>query len=216
MSEKEILEKFLKFMGKWHYEDFNAFENHFNRLMSMKSKEQLINENEALKDSIAVILAQKKNVHKHCDEKDQQIKRLKQQLAEKDKEIKFLIVDYEKRISQEQELMSNMEHQLTEKQNMIDEINKEFVQAVHDWKALCAKKDEEIEKLKLKLDIRAMSLQNINTERIESERNQTQLAISELEKVKMLTEWKFNSIIDVVDYIDQQINDLRGEKDERI
>ena len=54
------------------------------------------------------------------------------ELAEKDKEIKSLIVDYEKRISQEQELMSNMEHRLTEKQNTIDEINKEFVQAVHD------------------------------------------------------------------------------------
>ena len=77
-----------------------------------------------------------------------QIDQLKQQLAEKDKEINSLIVDYEKRISQEQKLMSNMEHLLTEKQNAIDEINKEFVQAVHDWKALCAEKDEEIEDLK--------------------------------------------------------------------
>lgn len=73
---------------------------------------------------------------------------LKQQLAEKDKEINSLIVDYEKRISQEQKLMSNMEHLLTEKQNAIDEINKEFVQAVYDWKALCAEKDKEIEDLK--------------------------------------------------------------------
>lgn len=79
---------------------------------------------------------------------DQQIDQLKQQLAEKDKEINSLIVDYEKRISQEQELMSNMEHRLVEKQNEIDEINKEFVQAVHDWKALCAEKDKEIEDLK--------------------------------------------------------------------
>lgn len=71
-----------------------------------------------------------------------QIKQLKQQLAKKDKEINSLIIDYEKRISQEQELMSNMEHRLTEKQNTIDEINKEFVQAVHDWKTLCAEKDK--------------------------------------------------------------------------
>ena len=90
MSKKETLEKFFKFMEKWHYEDFNAFENHFNKLMSMKSKEQLTNENDALKDSIAVILAQKKNVHKHCDEKDQQIDQLKQQLAEKDIRIEEL------------------------------------------------------------------------------------------------------------------------------
>lgn len=76
-----------------------------------------------------------------------EIDQLKQQLAEKDKEINYLIVDYEKRISQEQELMSNMEHRLTEKQNMIDEINKEFVQAVHDWKTLCAEKDTRIAEL---------------------------------------------------------------------
>ena len=76
-----------------------------------------------------------------------EIDQLKQQLEEKDKEINSLIVDYEKRISQEQELMSNMEHRLAEKQNEIDEINKEFVQAVHDWKALCAEKDKEISKL---------------------------------------------------------------------
>lgn len=75
-------------------------------------------------------------------------KQLKQQLAEKDKEINSLIVDYEKRISHEQELMSNMEHRLTEKQNTIDEINREFVQAVHDWKTLCAEKDKEIETMK--------------------------------------------------------------------
>ena len=80
-------------------------------------------------------------------------KQIKQEIKEKDKEINSLIVDYEKRISQEQELMSNMEHRLTEKQNTIDEINKEFVQAVHDWKALCAKKDEEIERLKERLSV---------------------------------------------------------------
>lgn len=92
MSKKETLEKFFKFMEKWHYEDFNAFENHFNKLMSMKSKEQLTNENDALKDSIAVILAQKKNVHKHCDEKDQQIDQLKQQLDQANERLKGAIV----------------------------------------------------------------------------------------------------------------------------
>lgn len=35
-----------------------------------------------------------------------------------------------------------LKRQLAEKQKTIDEINKEFVQAVHDWKALCAKKDK--------------------------------------------------------------------------
>lgn len=190
--------------------------------------------------------------------KIEQIYQLKQQLAEKDKEIKSLIVDYEKRISQEQDLMSNMEHRLAEKQNTINEINREFVQAVHDWKTLCAEKDKEIahlkekdnyhlryelagadetianlkkqleekdkeiEELKLKLDIRAMNLQNINTERMEAVRNQTQLAIAELEKVKDWLNEPFDEDGcfkiggDLIDFIDQQINDLRGKKDEQI
>ena len=141
-------------------------------------------------------------------------KQLKQQLEEKDKEIKSLIADYEKRISQEQELMSNMEHRLVEKQNTIDEINKEFVRAVHDWKTLCAEKDKEIEELKLKLDIRAMSLQNINTERMEAVRNQTQLAIQELEKVKAWLEPKYfdyEQINYLTRIIDNQIKELKGE-----
>lgn len=82
---------------------------------------------------------------------NKQLVDLQKQLAEKDKEINSLIVDYEKRISQEQKLMSNMEHRLTEKQNTIDEINKEFVQAIHDWKVLCAEKDKEILELQKKL-----------------------------------------------------------------
>ena len=93
----------------------------------------------------------RKTIEEKLKEKDQQIDQLKQQLKDKDKEIKSLIADYEKRISQEQELMSNMEHQLTEKQNKIDEISKEFVQAVHavyDWRVLCAEKDKEIETMK--------------------------------------------------------------------
>ena len=35
------------------------------RFMSMKNKEQLVNENEALKDTIAIVLAQKRNIVKH-------------------------------------------------------------------------------------------------------------------------------------------------------
>lgn len=142
-------------------------------------------------------------------------KQLKQQLVEKDKEINSLIVDYEKRISHEQELMSNIEHRLTEKQNTIDEINKEFVQAVHDWKTLCAEKDKEIEKLKQELEETNAGYDftyEQSSEAIkELKQNQTQLAIQELEKVKMMTEWKFNSIVDVVKYIEQRIKQLKGE-----
>lgn len=43
---------------------------------------------------------------------------------------------------------------------------------------------------------------------------QNQKAIVELEKVKMLIEWKFNSIVEVREYLQQQIKELKGEHDE--
>ena len=161
-------------------------------------------------------------------------KQLKQQLVEKDKEIKSLIVDYEKRISQEQELMSNMEHQLAEKQNTIDEINKEFVQAVHDWKALCAEKDKEIEELKQQYTILENENGKLAKELIVKNYKKAQkevsfgiqLAIQELEKVKDTLKHFCNihndeyygvkSQVkgieqDVCDQINQQIKELKGE-----
>lgn len=125
---------------------------------------------------------------------------LKQQPAEKDKEINSLIVDYEKRISQEQKLMSNMEHLLTEKQNAIDEINKEFAQAVHDWKVLCAEKDKKIELL--------------NTMISTLPAHDKEIKEHELEKVKdFILE---NTMLEtetaaVLTYIYQQIKELKGE-----
>lgn len=40
--------------------------------------------------------------------------------------------------------IKQLKQQLAEKQNAIDEINKEFAQAIHDWKVLCVEKDKEI------------------------------------------------------------------------
>ena len=147
---------------------------------------------------------------------EEQNNRLIDTLKEKDKEINSLIVDYEKRISQEQELMSNMEHRLTEKQNTIDEINKEFVQSVKDWKTLCAEKDKEISKLQA-------SYQQVKT----------QLAIQELEKAKASADKWFdywenskyegnrydkldvsNAYLQMSCEIEEQIKKLRGENEE--
>ena len=163
---------------------------------------------------------------KRLNEQADQIDQLKQQLAEKDKEINSLIVDYEKRISQEQELMSNMEHRLTEKQNTIDEINREFVQAVHDWKTLCAEKDKEIETMKKDSDknidylvefaslienekdcnrmLKALDRVKSGNKYIIDKANQskTEFAIQELEKVKewLITESKRYPIVyDITD-----------------
>ena len=155
-------------------------------------------------------------------EKPDYIQQLKQQLDEKDKEINSLIVDYEKRISQEQELMSNMEHRLTEKQKTIDEINREFVQAVHDWKALCAEKDKEIEKLKQQYTILENENGKLTTELIMDKYKKAQkevsfgkqLAIQELEKVKEWLEPKYfdyEQINYLSKIIDQQIKKLKGE-----
>ena len=205
--------------------------------------------------------------------------KLEKQLEEKDKEIKrvtkidnktFLFETYEKPL---REQIQQLKQQLIEKQNKIDEISKEFVQAVHtvyDWRVLCAEKDKEIKKLNWQLKDKDFIIKNLNhslsvapnanagqrarideltkivkekdkeIERLkqqytilENENGKLttelimdkykkaqkevsfgkQLAILELEKVRMLTEWKFESIADVVNQIDQQIKLLKGEKE---
>ena len=76
-------------------------------------------------------------------------------------------------------------------------------------------KDKEIEKLKpIVMHSKEDYFQRCNfleEENIKLQFAQKQLAIQELEKVKMMTEWKFNSVVDVVEYIDNQIKELKGE-----
>ena len=189
----------------------------------------------AEKDKEIAHLKEKDNYHLRYElaGADETITNLKQQLEEKDKEINSLIADYEKRISQEQELMSNIEHRLFEKQNTIDEINKEFVQAVHDWKALCAEKDKEIEKLKTKQKPIVMHSKEdyfkrcnfLEEENIKLQFAQTQLAIQELEKVKVSLKDRISMMKneehsylqkvvtwhDICDQINNQIKELKGE-----
>lgn len=100
-------------------------------------------------------------------------------------------------------------------------------QQIDRLKQQLAEKEKENEELKLKLDIRAMNLQNINTERMEAVRNQTQLAIQELEKVKVNLKDRITMMsneehsylqkvviwYDICNQVNKQINDLRGEKD---
>ena len=62
-KNKEI-EKLKIFMSKWHFENFESFENHYNYLMSLKNREQLMVENEAMKETIANLLGQKKTSSK--------------------------------------------------------------------------------------------------------------------------------------------------------
>ena len=97
-----------------------------------------------------------------------------------------------KRLNEQDQQIDRLKQQLAEKQKTIDEINKEFVQAVHDWKALCAEKDKEIEKLKTKQKPIVMHSKEdyfqrcnfLEEENIKLHFAQKQLAIQELEKVK--------------------------------
>ena len=117
-------------------------------------------------------------------------------------------------INNKDQKIDQLKQQLAEKQNEIDEINKEFVQAVHDWKALCAKKDEEIE------DCKRNELYEENM-KILAVKNRTQLAIQVLEKVntilyeshyKTIGNKYYATLEDIENVISEQIELLKGEK----
>lgn len=96
------------------------------------------------------------------------------------------------------------EQQLEEKQKTIDEINKEFVQTVHDWKALCAEKDKEIEMLNT---TKNNAIECADLFKVALSVRQKQLAIQELEKVKNFVDGRTYC----ADYINKRIQDLKGE-----
>lgn len=146
-----------------------------------------------------------------------QIDQLKQQLEESftEEDVEGLIEDRDKTIK-------FLQNELTEKQNTIDEINKEFVQAIHDWKTLCAERDKEIEKLKQQYTILENENGKLTTELIMGKYKKAQkevsfgmqLAIQELEKVKEWLEPKYfdyEQINYLTRIIDNQIKELKGE-----
>ena len=132
------------------------------------------------------------------------------------------------------ETITNLKQQLEEKQKTIDEINREFVQAVHDWKTLCAEKDKEIEKLKTKQKPIGMHSKEdyfqrcnfLEEENIKLQFAQKQLAIQELEKVKVNLKDRISMMkneehsylqkvvawYDICDQINKQIKELKGEQ----
>ena len=103
--------------------------------------------------------------------------------------------------------ITQLKQQLAEKQKTIDEINKEFVQAIHDWKTLCAEKDKEIEDWKQKTQT---FLNRVNEQNYEiANNNPKQLTIQELEKVKNFVDGRTYC----ANYIKKRIKELKGEKD---
>ena len=138
------------------------------------------------------------------------------------KELNCAEYPFKQGINDYQNQIDQLKQQLAEKQNTIDEINKEFVQAVHDWKALCAEKDKEIEKLKQQYTILENENGKLTTELIMGKYKKAQkevsfgmqLAIQELEKVKEWLEPKYfdyEQINYLTRIIDNQIKELKGE-----
>lgn len=62
---KEQNKRLETFFGKWHFNSFDDFEKHYNFLMSLKNREYLQRENETLKETLAIVLTQKKEVSKN-------------------------------------------------------------------------------------------------------------------------------------------------------
>lgn len=112
-----------------------------------------------------------------------------------------------------------LKQQLTETEQKFLEFQEDSIRNEQTYVIELAEKDEEIEKLKQQYTILENENGKLTTELIMDKYKKTQkevsfgkqLAISELEKVKMLIEWKFNSIVEVREYLQQQISELKGE-----
>lgn len=186
------------------------------KILLKKHKEAYDKERRIFAEAKGYIEAQKEyktQLHNQQNE----IQQLKQQLEEKDEQIKKRVMVYEKQFIEQTDEIYSLKQQLAEKQNAIDEINKEFVQAVHDWKTLCAEKDKEIEVLRKgeyqKCCQHCEAFQHL----VEvSKQDANDLAIQELEKVKEWLEPKYfdyEQINYLNNIIDNQINDLKMGKD---
>ena len=135
----------------------------------------------------------------------------------------------EETLKEKDDKIKQLKQQLAEKQNTIDEINKEFVQAVHDWKTLCAEKDKEIERLKNLFELnnevvinQGKEMFDLRVQVLQQKQNQIQDAITELEKVKNFVknangiigfDWRIDRF-KVIETIDNQIKALKGNNDE--
>ena len=110
-------------------------------------------------------------------------------------------------IEKQQNEIQQLKQQIAEIQSTIEEISREFVQAVHDWKTLCAEKDKEIEKL------RKGEYQKCCQHCEVPKQDANDLVIQELKKVKNWCKESLNVSLtlydEIKDYINQQIKELK-------
>ena len=158
-------------------------------------------------------------------------------------EHKTVIEKQQKRLNEQAKQIEELNQRLVSKDKYIDElendlnwergnkltIHKQFADrncyvTLEDYKADIAEKDKEIENLKQQLEETNAGYNftyEQSTEAIkELKQNQTQLAIQELEKVKILIQNAINFVrpnfVEVYDAINKQIKELKGEKDEKL
>ncbi len=145
----------------------------------------------------------------------QTINELKQQLEEKDKLLKCY-QEEEKLIA---DILGDKDLTIIGSRVHLKNLIVELKNKIKDKDIVIEEKDKEIEKLKQQYTILDNENGKLTTELIMGKYKKAQkevsfgmqLAIQELEKVKMMTEWKFNSVVDVVEYIDNQIKELKGD-----
>ena len=218
LIEKEDYDKYKKLLQEFECKAIDTIENltwQFKEELAeeiddkikgwKKESERLLKENWVKDDKIKKLeqelaeLKEKDNYHLRYElaGADETITNLKEQLAEKDIRIEELEGQFAYECECNMQLV-DLQKQLEEKQNTIDEINKEFVQAVRNWKMLCEKKDKELSKLQASY-----------------QQDKIQLAIRELEKVKDYicdcTYIKEPDYTNVRRKIDNQIKELKGE-----
>lgn len=126
--------------------------------------------------------------------------------------------DFLKCVEEKTEENNQLKQQLAEAEEYIenDEVTKrEYYQKTDE---IIAEKDKEIERLKNLFELnnevvinQGKEIFDLRVQVLQQKQNQKQLAIQELENAKMMTEWKFRSIVEVVDYLDNQIKELKGE-----
>ena len=176
-------------------------------------------------------------------EKDKEIERLKQQLAEKqntideiNKEFVQAVNDWKTLCAEKDKEIKKLNWQLKDKDFIIKNLNHSLSVApnanagqrarIDELTKIVKEKDKEIERLKVfekayyfnQLQASQEDIQQFQQLANQSAVNINHIAITELEKVKTLIQNAINfekpNFVEVYDAINNQINDLRGEKDE--
>lgn len=207
----------------------NQQDKEIKRFMSMKNREQLVVENEALKDTIAVVLAQKRNLSKLY-------RQLKDQLSNEEKSHDLCIKDFEmeteklrKQIKFESDARERFKAEnqklameLFGWKQQFNSIEKKYMTSIANYTNTYNKKVDEIKSLE--------------KENKQLKQSQKQLAISEIEKVRgcceKFADSLYDNLVDVVlptdidkpsreamkylylvsEFIDNQIKKLKGDK----